>query len=101
MRSNIAWTCGSESVPLRAPPAEEVEFTTRLLERAEVVDQLFELRRVALLEARVRRHRRGRVDQRARDRLARQVPRDVREVRAGARVAVLAHAVTAEAAGRR
>src|SRR3954451_13438793 len=101
MRSNIACTCGSESVPLRAPPAEEVEFTARLLERAEVVDQLVELLRIALLEARVRRHRRGRVHERARDGLAREAAGDVRQLRARPGVAVLADAVAAQAARRR
>src|SRR5215212_3748008 len=95
MRSNIAWTWGSESVPLRA------SLMRVLLQRAEVVDERLEVLRLALLEARVRRHRRGRVDQRALDRLARKVAGDVGEVRPRARVAVLAHAVAAEAAGRR
>src|SRR5690242_19832812 len=99
MRSNIACTCGSESVPLRGPPG--VPLMARLLERAEEVDELVELLGVLLLEARERRHRGCRVHQRAGDGRLGQVTRDVRQVRSGARVAILADAVTALAAGRR
>src|SRR3954469_10289794 len=100
MRSNIAWTCGSESVPLRAPPAEVGLIGATLLQRPEVVDQLVELLRVALLEAGVGGHRRRGVHERAGDRLARQPAGDVRERGAGPGVAVLAHPVAAEAARR-
>src|SRR4051812_30613366 len=99
MRSNIACTCGSESVPLHGAPG--VPLMARLLQRAEEVDELVELLRVLLLEPRERRHRSGRVDQRARDGGLGQVARDVRQVRPRARVAVLADAVAALAAGRR
>src|SRR3954454_11333149 len=92
MRSNIACTCGSERVPLRA------SLIPALLQRSEERGELRESLRIALREPRVRRHWRRRVDQRARDRLARQARRDVREVRARPGVAVVADAVTAETA---
>src|SRR3954447_19795534 len=95
MRSNIAWTWGSESVPLRA------SLMRLLLQRSEVADERLEVLRLTLLQARVRRHRCRRVDQRALDRLAGEGSGDLRQVRAGAGVAVLADAVTAQAARRR
>src|SRR3954471_19412546 len=94
MRSNIAWTWGSESVPLRA------SLMRGLLQRSEIADERLEVLRLTLLQARVRRHRCRRVDQRALDRLAREASRDLREVRPRPGVAVVAHAVTAEAARR-
>src|SRR4051812_20156550 len=99
MRSNIACTCGSESVPLRGPPG--VPLTARLLQRAQEVDELVELLRVLLLQPRERWHRCGRVDERARDGGLGKVACDVGEVRARAGVAVLADAVAALAARRR
>src|SRR3954465_15840198 len=98
MRSNIAWTWGSESVPLRAPGAEEEFIWETLLECAEVVDERVEAVRVQLAQARVGRHRRGGVHERAGDRLALHAAAHVREVRSWAGVAVLAHPVTAQAA---
>src|SRR3954470_10945000 len=92
MRSNIAWTWGSESVPLRA------SLMRGLLQRSEIADERLEVLRLTLLQARVRRHRCRRVDQRALDRLAREVSRDLCQVRPWAGVAVLADAVTAQAA---
>src|SRR5215210_12429 len=100
MRSNIARTCSSGRVPAAPGPAIRPLLMSRpLLERAEEVDQLVELLRVVLAELRVRGHRRGRVDERARDRLARQPCADLRELRAGPAVAVLADLVAAQAAG--
>src|SRR5215213_5029664 len=100
MRSNIASTCGSESVPLRASPAEAWLMTRLLAQVPEEVHDFFELLGVALAEPRVRRHRGSRVDQRAGDRLARQLAADVAQVRARPGVAVLADPVAAEAAVR-
>src|SRR5438309_10206983 len=88
MRSNIARTWSSGRVPPRE--AASLPTLTPLPERAQEVDELVELLGAALLELRVRGHRRGGVEQRARDRLLRQPRADVRERRAGSRVAVVA-----------
>src|SRR5215211_9398307 len=90
MRSNIARTCGSGSVPrssargsalvtCRAPGRLSGRGTAtacgdatdaELLQRRQEVDHLLELLRVLPLKLRVRGHRRGRIDERAGDRLA-------------------------------
>src|SRR6478735_4840339 len=98
MRSNIASTCSSGSVPFCAagPAAAESLMALRLEDKrlsaqlAEEVDQssLLFLRHV--LEAR---HRRRRVVQRALDRLLGQARADLRQVRPGTVVAVLAELV--------
>src|SRR5438128_834162 len=97
MRSNIACTCGSGSVPLRARPAE-VGLMRLLPERTQVVDQVVELLRALLLEVHERRHRRRGVDERAGDRRLRKRRADLRQVRTRPRVAVVADAMAAEAA---
>src|SRR3954471_2628426 len=106
MRSNIARTCGSSRVPGARPP--RLVIRARLLESALVArpaqlpeerDEIVELLRRALLQARERRHRRGRVDERARDRLRRQARGDVGQLRPRAVVAVLADLVACQAAG--
>src|SRR4051794_27645953 len=100
MRSNIARTCVSGSVPLRAVPTppREASVIRRLPQGAEEVHQLVEPLWALLLKTHERGHWRGGVDQRARDCLPRQPRADVRQVRAWARVAVLADLVAAEAA---
>src|SRR3954470_11137524 len=95
MRSNIAWTCGSGSVP----GAGILGLTA--LEGPEVVHELLELLRVLLPERRERGHRSRRVDQRPSDGGPRQARADLGEVGAGSRVPVLADPVAAEAARRR
>src|SRR5829696_9958878 len=90
MRSNIARTCGSASVPrssiwgsalmaCRAPcrlsgrrtaTAGSDAADAELLQRRQEVDHLLELLRILPLKLRVRGHRRGRIDERAGDRLA-------------------------------
>src|SRR3954470_10280600 len=84
MRSNIARTCDSGRVPLRAVPTppREASVIVRLPQGAEEVHQLVEARGAVLTKAHERRHRRGRVDQRPRDRLARQPRADLGQVRA-------------------
>src|SRR5690242_15629719 len=82
MRSNIARTCGSESLPLVSAGAGAV--MAELPERRKEVDELVELLRVLLLERAEGRHRRRGVDQRARDRVTRQPRADVGAVRARA-----------------
>src|ERR1051326_547775 len=99
MRSNIARTCGSESLPLVSAGAGAV--MVELPERRKEVDELVELLRVLLLERAEGRHRCRGVDERARDRVARQAGADVREVRSRPRVAVLTDLVAALAAGLR
>src|SRR3954453_20040725 len=95
MRSHRASTGGSARV--RRPAA----FTTRgLLEGRQEVDELVELLRILLLQPPERRHRRGRVQERASDRAAPQTCADVRQGRARAGVAVLADLVAGEAARR-
>src|SRR3712207_739710 len=93
MRSNIACTWLSGSVPeLTRPP-----LLLFGLQRRHVVDELVELLRVLLLKRPEARHRRRRVDQRARDRVGTQPVADVGQRRAE-RVAVLADLVAAQAA---
>src|SRR5213592_5209001 len=94
MRSNMASTCGSASRPA-------VLIRIVLLEARQEVDELVELLRVLLLQRGERRHRRSRVDERARDRLTPQARADVGQGRPRACVAVLSDLVAAEAAGRR
>src|SRR5690349_16961113 len=109
MRSNIARTCGSSKVPEAAPPAATWPCRSVIgpsalvaaVERAEEVHEIVELLRVVLLEAAVRRHRRGRVLERAADRLAWQALADLGQFRARPGVPVLADLVAAETAGGR
>src|SRR3954471_17396597 len=63
MRSNIASTCGSARRPAELMPRG-------LLQARQEVDELVELLGVLLLQRRERRHRRGRGDQRPRERPA-------------------------------
>src|SRR2546428_10284324 len=102
MRSNIARTCDSGSVPLRAVPTPPrgASVIAALPQRAEEVDQLVELRGVPLAQAREGRHRRSGVDERTGDRRARQSRPDLREARPRPGVAVLADLVAGQAAGR-
>src|SRR5690349_1942111 len=93
MRSNIARTWGSESLPLVSTGAGAV--MAGLPELREKVDELDELLRVLLLQSPERRHRRGGAGPRARDRVAGQAAAAVREVRRRSRVAVLADLVAA------
>src|SRR4051812_25688834 len=100
MRSNIACTCGSGSVPLpdaptlwligsvARPPARALAGRPRCaawrrgsLQRPEVVHEVVVLLRVLLAQLRERRHRRRRVDERAGDRGAVARGADMREVR--------------------
>src|SRR3954447_23578184 len=95
MRSNIASTCGSASGP------EEL-MRRGLLQARQEVDELVELLGALLLQRREGRHRRRRVDERPRNRLAAKARPDLGQGRPGASVAVLADLVAAEAArGRR
>src|SRR4051794_39742825 len=99
MRSNIARTCVSGSVPAAAPlTASLPELTPPLSERRQELDQLVELLGVLLGEPAVRRHRRSRVEQRAADRRRPQTVADVGQLRARPGVAVVADAVAAQAA---
>src|SRR3954471_22055490 len=99
MRSNIARTCGSSRVPGARPPRLVMpETLPGPAELSEERDERVELVRRALLQPGERRHRRGRVDERPRDRLGRQPRRDVGEVRPRPVVAVLADLVTCETA---
>src|SRR3954447_24075749 len=91
MRSNIASTCGSARRPAELMPRG-------LLQARQEADELVELLGVLLLQRRERRHRRSRVQQRPRNRLTAQTRTDLRERRPGARVAVLADLVAAQAA---
>src|SRR5438445_11509431 len=105
MRSNIARTCAASSLPactpgggvdaIRGAPALGRAATVPLLELGQEVDDRIELLRRQALEIR---HRRCRVDKRARDPLARQARGDVREIRPGPCVAVLAELVAGQAA---
>src|SRR5919199_3197280 len=106
MRSNIALTWGSSRVPGARPPGFvmrarllEPALRARPAELAEERDERVELLRRALLQAGERRHRRGRVDERPRDRLGRQARGDVGELGSGPVVAVLADLVARQAAG--
>src|SRR4051812_12782917 len=94
MRSNIASTCGSARRPAELMPRG-------LLQAREESHELLELLRVLLLERSERRHRRGRVEQRARDRLTPEARPDLSKRRPGSGVAVLADLVAAQTAGRR
>src|SRR5262245_16043054 len=102
MRSNIARTCPSSRVPLRALGPATLA-AARLLrialgltrELAEERDQVGLLLRV---EVGVRRHRRRRVLERALDRRLRQDAADLGQLRTGAVVAVLADLVARQAA---
>src|SRR6478609_8116684 len=87
MRSNIARTCVSGSVP-----------GAFVIWSAELREELDE--RVALLRRQVREggHRRRRVDERPCDRLFRQPCPDVGQMRTGTGVAVFAELVTRQAA---
>src|SRR5271165_7600679 len=99
MRSNIARTWPASSVPACAPtgaPARGRAATAVLLELREEVDDRRELLRREVLEGG---HRRRRVDERSRDRLAGQARADLRQVGPRAGVAVLADLVAGEAAG--
>src|SRR5215213_5123612 len=93
MRSNMASTCGSARRPAELIPGG-------LLQARQELDELVELRRVVLLQRGERRHRRSRVDQRARDRLTPEARPDLSQRRPRAGVAVLADLVAAEATGR-
>src|SRR5919106_3125078 len=105
MRSNIARTWRSSRVPGARPP--RLVMWARLLESALVAgpaklaeerDEVLELLRRGLLQPGERRHRRGRVDERARDRLRRQARGDVGQLRSRPVVAVLADLVARQAA---
>src|SRR4051794_37076298 len=105
MRSNIARTCGSSRVPGARPP--RLVMRARLLESALVAgpaalaeegDEVVELLRRGLLQAGERRHRRGRVDERARDCLRRQARGDVGQLGPRPVVAVLADLVARQPA---
>src|SRR5437762_12416846 len=101
MRSNIARTCVSGSVPAAWPAIGVASGpSVAALERGDVADQLVELLRLLLLELREVGHERGRIQERSRDRLAAEPVADLGEVGAE-RVAVLADLVAAEAAGGR
>src|SRR4051794_33688593 len=102
MRSNIARTESAGSVPVRA--AKLARLGAAAARRAvssqrgeEVHERLF----LVLREAGEGGHRRGGVLERAADRRLLQLAADVREVRAGAVVAVLADLVAGQAAGLR
>src|SRR3954454_21381803 len=102
MRSNIARTCGSSRVPGARPPRLVMPATLlgslAAAKLPQERDERVELVRRGALQPGERWHRRGRVDERARDRLGRQTRRDVGEVRARAVVAVLADLVARQAA---
>src|SRR3954454_2762007 len=108
MRSNIARTDSAGSVPVPAakplPAGGVADIAAGALDaalgraaaqRGQEVDQRHLL---VLREVGERRHRRGRVLQRAPDRALLELVADVRQVRAGPVVAVLADLVTGEAA---
>src|ERR1044072_6589007 len=98
MRSNISRTCGSGRVPEAGAPAALVGSVLRA-HRGDEVDELVELLGLLLSLLRGRRHRRGGVHERARDRVAAEAVADVRQVRTEG-VAVLADLVAAQAARR-
>src|SRR4051794_387790 len=93
MRSNIARTWVSGSVPAAGSALMPL---VPGLERGDVGDQLVEFLGIGPLERPEGRHRRGRVDQRAGDRVLAQPVADVRQVRTE-RVAVLADLEAAQA----
>src|SRR5215218_9837881 len=96
MRSNIARTCVSGSVPAAGPPTASPPALIALSQRREVLDERVELLRVLLGQAAVRRHRRGRVEQRPPDRRRPEPVADVGQLRARPGVAVLADPVAAQ-----
>src|SRR5829696_1909098 len=98
MRSNIARTCASGSVPERAPAAPATGDLLAALELPEVRHHGVELLGLVLLQRAEGRHGRRRVDERARDALGGEPVGDLREVWAGAAVAVLADLVAGKAA---
>src|SRR3954447_12602587 len=102
MRSNIARTCGSSRVPGAGPPRLVMPATLlrpgAAAQLAEECDQRVELVRRALLQARERRHPRGRGDERPGERGGGQSRRDVGQVRPRPVVAVLADLVARQAA---
>src|SRR3954465_15630894 len=97
MRSNIARTSASGRVP--AVTCGELLVGLRS-ERGDELDELTELLRLRLAQLGVGRHRRGRVDERALDRVLAQAVADVGEIWPQC-VPVFAHLVTAQAARRR
>src|SRR3954452_14423925 len=102
MRSNIARTCGSSRVPGARPPPLVMPSTLlgslAAAELPEECDERVELVRRGALQPGERRHRGGRVDERARDRLRGQAGRDIGQVGARPVVAVLADLVARQAA---
>src|SRR5919197_6217218 len=97
MRSNIARTCGSSRVPAWGPRVlMSVARSAAALELRKEVHHRVELLRRLLLQRDERRHRRGRVDERPRDRLLGDAVRDMRQLRAGPAVAVLADLVAGQ-----
>src|SRR6186997_2642323 len=98
MRSNIARTCGSSRVPGARPAVIGTKLLVAL-QLPEERDHRVELVRLGLLQVRERRHRRGRVDERSRDRLRREPRGDLRQRRPGTAVAVLTDLVARQAAG--
>src|SRR4051795_6516405 len=93
MRSNIARTWGSDSLPRVSAGAAVL--MTDLLEAREKVDESVELLGVLLLKVGERRHRGRGIHERAGDRVARQSRPDMGQVRARPGVAVLADLVAA------
>src|SRR5215218_1277878 len=100
MRSNIARTCGSSSVPVAGVASVLPPFAVMpaLLELAEERDERLELLGLLLGKRLERRHRRRRVAQRLRDRRGGQHGADLAQVRAGTVVAVLTDLVAGKAA---
>src|ERR671936_2849525 len=94
MRSNIARTCVSGSVPAAWPAMKGL---VAALERGDVADELVKLLRLLLAQPGEVGLEGGRVQERAGDRLAAEPVADLGEV-GPQRVAVLAHLVAAEAA---
>src|SRR3954452_23668936 len=102
MRSNIARTCFSGSVPVAAPPTASSPLSlTALSKRSEELNEFVELLRVVLGEPAVRRHRRRRVEQGPANRGRSEARSDLRQRRARAGGAVLADPVAAQTARRR
>src|SRR3954470_12642536 len=98
MRSNIARTWFSGSVPAACADIGVAALVVPALERGYVADQLVELLRLLLLQPLEVGHERRRVDQRAGDRLAAEAVADVGQVGTEG-VAVLTDLVAAQAAG--
>src|SRR4051812_7862026 len=98
MRSNIARTCDSGSVPVAAPPTASSPLSlTPLSKRSEELNEFVELLRVVLGEPAVRRHRRRRVEQRPANGGRFEALSDLRQLRPRSRVAVVADPVAAQA----